>query len=559
MTAAAPTEAFVARYARRHPVTATFAGLHAHSGAWPDWSLEGLAAQHAEADALIAQLTGHGVHPDPVLEADRQVALGALAIEGAELEGTHMMRGNPSLWLGEVAFGLIGLMHDRDLSVDSTRSTAHLVQRIAELPTFLDAAPRTIVPGVMHPAVLERAQRELDAVEALVARGVPAWMHEADLAPHDVSALVTLLLDARHAVERTRTWLDGLAPSRDAQAGSAGLELFSRILQDGHQCRATPRELLEASRDALADATALLEERCREAGVEGWADAQARLADDAPDSARYLEEYAEAWQACAEAADRLIPMPTTDFAVAFEPIPTWVREASPALYYLYYRSPAPWRWPSRYRYEVPWIDGLEPAAARARLRQWNRSQLRLNHVVHHACLGHHRQNWAQARARGPVARLAAVDGASRLALAAGGTMAEGWSCYAVELYEERGLLSPLERVAEQHTRVRICARAVADLLLHAAGAPLEDVVALYERKGMMTAAAAHAEAVKNAIFPGMAIMYWLGTQAIHAARRDAAARAGDAFDLRAWHGQLLSYGALPLPTVISLMSQGAAA
>jgi uncharacterized protein (DUF885 family) len=255
-------------------------------------------------------------------------------------------------------------------------------------------------------------------------------------------------------------------------------------------------------------------------------------------------------------AEAVIPMPREAFQVAFEPIPAWARSASPALYWLYYRSPAPWRWPARYRYEVPWIDGRDAAGVRATLAQWNRSQLRLNHVVHHAGVGHHRQNWAQARARGPVARLAAVDGASRLALAAGGTMAEGWSCYAVELLEEEGRLSPLEQVAEQHTRVRICCRAVADLLLHAAGAPLEDVVALYERKGRLGAAAAHAEAVKNAIFPGMAIMYWLGTRTIHTARAAAAARPGAAFDRRDWHDRLLRYGALPLPTVVRLVADG---
>jgi uncharacterized protein (DUF885 family) len=553
VTAPAVTEAFVARYARRHPVTATFAGLHAHAGTWPDWSPAGLEAQRAEVDAMRTQLLSHATHPDPVLEADRQIALGALTIEAEEFDGTHMVRGNPSLWLGEVAFGLIGLMHDRDLSIEPSRHSAPLMQRIAELPAFLDAMPETIVPGTMHAAVLERAQRELDAVDALVTRGVPAWMQTTG----DMSSVVALLLEAQHALERTRAWLDGLPPNREANAGSAGPALFARVLADGHQCTASARDLLVEAREALAEATATLGVRCREAGVASWVDAQLQLAADMPDAGRYIGEYEDAWHRCAEAGDRVVPMPRDAFEVVFEQIPAWARDASPALYYLYYRSPAPWKWPARYRYEVPWIDGLSATAQEARLRQWNRSQLRLNHVVHHACLGHHRQNWAQARACGPVARLAAVDGASRLALAAGGTMAEGWSCYAVELYEELGLLSPLERVAEQHTRVRICCRAVADLLLHAAGAPLEDVAALYERKGLMTAAAAHAEAVKNAIFPGMAIMYWLGTRTIHAARAEASRQPG--FDLRTWHDRLLSYGALPLPTVMHLMQSGAAA
>ena len=59
-----------------------------------------------------------------------------------------------------------------------------------------------------------------------------------------------------------------------------------------------------------------------------------------------------------------------------------------------------------------------------------------------------------------------MDAASRIAMFAGGTLAEGWACYACDLAEEIGLLSPLERVAQQHTRVRLSARAVADLSLH---------------------------------------------------------------------------------------------
>jgi uncharacterized protein (DUF885 family) len=157
-----------------------------------------------------------------------------------------------------------------------------------------------------------------------------------------------------------------------------------------------------------------------------------------------------------------------------------------------------------------------------------------------------------------MARLAAVDGACRLALHAGGTMAEGWSCYAVELYEALGELTPLERVAEQHTRVRILCRALADLALHVDGASLAAAQAIYETEAMMPPAAAAAEAVKNAMFPGMAIMYWLGTRTIHAARAAAQQAAGAAFDLRAWHDQLLSYGALPLPVVVQLMRDGVA-
>ena len=62
--------------------------------------------------------------------------------------------------------------------------------------------------------------------------------------------------------------------------------------------------------------------------------------------------------------------------------------------------------------------------------------------------------------------MAAIDAASRIAMFCGGSLAEGWACYACDLMEEIGFLTPLEQAAQQHTRVRLLARAVVDLSLH---------------------------------------------------------------------------------------------
>jgi hypothetical protein len=48
----------------------------------------------------------------------------------------------------------------------------------------------------------------------------------------------------------------------------------------------------------------------------------------------------------------------------------------------------------------------------------------------------------------------------------GGTMAEGWACYATDLMDECGFLTPEESVSQQHTRARLLARAVVDIGLH---------------------------------------------------------------------------------------------
>ena len=93
---------------------------------------------------------------------------------------------------------------------------------------------------------------------------------------------------------------------------------------------------------------------------------------------------------------------------------------------------------------------VEPGHARGgqqRLLEANNdSVLKLNHVVHHGGIGHHVQNRHAFRVGSRIGQVAAVDCASRIALFCGGTMAEGWACYATDLMSEAGFLTPLEHM-----------------------------------------------------------------------------------------------------------------
>lgn len=230
--------------------------------------------------------------------------------------------------------------------------------------------------------------------------------------------------------------------------------------------------------------------------------------------------------------------------------------AAPSLYYLYYRSPAPHEPWGAHEYVVPPLDGLDGAEAiEAHLRLWNDSVIKLNHVVHHGALGHHVQNWHAHRSPSRIGRVAATDCASRVAMIQGGSMAEGWACYATDLMEEAGFLTADEAVAEQHTRVRLLARAINDLEFHRDRRSFTEAVRFYAEEAGLSRSAAHAEAVKNSMFPGTAMMYWLGTQGIHDLKREVAALMGSTFDLRAFHDALLSTGSIPVAVNARLMLQ----
>ena len=190
----------------------------------------------------------------------------------------------------------------------------------------------------------------------------------------------------------------------------------------------------------------------------------------------------------------------------------------------------------------------------SRLAAWNHSAITLNHVVHHGGVGHHLQNWhAIHRSRSRIGTIAAVDAASRIGMFLGGSMAEGWACYATGLTEELVLLTPLEQLSECHTRVRLLARAIVDLNLHLGAWSFDECVAYYMKEVGMASEVAVAETTKNSMFPATALMYWVGSQGIvdlRARMRDAQ---GSAFSLRAFHDELLGRGAIPVPLVARLM------
>ncbi|MBC8087451.1 MAG: DUF885 family protein, partial [Phycisphaerae bacterium] len=229
--------------------------------------------------------------------------------------------------------------------------------------------------------------------------------------------------------------------------------------------------------------------------------------------------------------------------------------SAPQLYWLFYRSPAPFDAYHTYDYVVTPVDDTLPVDEQLkRLSSWNHSTITLNHVVHHGGVGHHVQNWnAIHRSLSRVGTIAAVDCASRIGMFLGGSMAEGWACYATELVEELGLLTPLEVLSQQHTRVRQLARAVADIRLHTSDWSFDECAGFYVQQTGMSADMATAETTRNSMFPGTALMYWLGTQGIIDLRQQWQALRGAQFTLREFHDELLGWGSIPVPLVARLM------
>jgi len=553
---------FFTHYYSRRPVNATFTGVHAYDGELPDWSLDGLDALDDEMRSVGSALGKE--YPAPTSAAafrtnpdllDAELARAYLEVQRAENASMHGPRGNPALWTGEAIFSIIALM---------IREFAPLRERIDIAESRLAQYSSRLSPRAGNPqtrvarAWKEKALRDRDGAEILLTTGVISWFAWAELASTERDRVYKTAARAKARVRSFTAHVDGAQPDAPESTMSCGPELFDLLLNRGHFCTRSRVDLLTEAKDRFETARGDLDALAR--SVAGsWPDAQAQIAADRPTSDEYHSAFEKTWQACYQHVERANVVAWPDnWPIQYVSYPPWTADAAPHLYYLHYRSPAPFDAVDVHEYVVPGMPA-DPAEADQLLRVWNNSTIKLNHVVHHGAIGHHVQNWyAYNQQRSRIGKVAGVDCANRIGMFLGGTMTEGWACYATDLMEELGFLTPLERVSQQHTRVRMLARAIVDIELHQGTMSFADAVRFYETHVGMSPAAAKAEAVKNSMFPCTAIMYWLGTQGIHDLRDEMKRREGPRFSLRRFHGELLGYGSIPVPLIARMMTGGSA-
>jgi hypothetical protein len=541
--------AFFDSYYRLRPVNATFTGIHDHDHRLPDWSPEGLEAAMDEMRALRARLNESGA---ALQGCDDELARAFLDVQLAEHDSVHFQRGNPSLAIGEAAFGVISLM-TRPFADVRIRATA-AISRLNATPAFLTGAAQSIANGVPD-EWRAKCLRECAGTTRLLGDGIARWIEVESIPSPESDQLREAATGASAAVDAFRQWLERDVPAAPTPRLACGSDFLDLLIARGHVCDRSRRDLAAEANAELDEALAQLHERARKIAPGGWPEVQQRLADEHPTTADYLSTYQRVWDACRQRAEEADLVTWPDFPIRYVPIPVHARDAAPFLYYLFYRSPAPFDRLPVHDYVVMPIDvAMDTAEQERRLRATNTSVITLNHVIHHGAIGHHVQNYYAYHGHSEIGRVAAVDCASRIGMFLGGTMAEGWACYATDLMEGCGFLTPEQSLAQQHTRARLLARAVVDIGLHERSLDFDAAVAVYRDRIGMPHEAASAEACKNSMFPGTALMYWLGTHAIHRLRRERERVEGAAFSLRRFHDRLLSFGSIPVPLIARIWS-----
>lgn len=531
-------------YYRRFPVNASFIGRQEFDSALPDFSAAGRQATIGEINALLE--SGRALATEDLTAMERldfQAAQGFLETQLWELSSGHVYERNPSYYCGEAIFGVMGLFlsGERSLAARTAAATA----RMAAIPDFLRQAQAELRSAPR--AWIDRALEECQGGLAFFQEGVQALAAEQGIS---APAFLAAARQAAQGFSEFSAYLRNVLLPQATDEYAAGPEALDLLIRRAHFLDESAVEIAAYAEKEWAGADAYLREHAQDFGASSPEEALARLAGCHPAAQDYLASFRQTWDAARRvaAAEALVTWP--DFPIEYQERPVWSRQAAPHLYFLFYRAPAAFNRPAVHPYLV---SPLPQDNQEAFLRANNDSVIKLNHVVHHGSIGHHVQNWNAFHSASRVGQVAGVDTASRIAMLTAGTLVEGWACYATGLMAEHGFLTPLEAYSEYQGRRRMCARAVVDVRLHRGDFTFDQAVSYYRQKAGMSAAAARAEVTKNSMFPGGALMYITGQDAIFRLRAELRARAGQAFDLRAFHDQFLSYGALPTALICKEM------
>jgi hypothetical protein len=549
-------DTFIQAHFRLQPVTATFAGNHDHDDRLPDYSPEGLGAARAERCRLRRELAGAGlglISPADISGRDWIAIDGALAdatleIELAEADSSHFLGGNPLLPILEALHGIVSIALSApapgELAVESA------IARLKAFPSFLPGARRSLGDGPVPAAWRDLAVRACDGGVALLA-DLAGWPVAGGAPVAQCRAFQDAASHATAAVDWYRAWVaarEEASPTRYAAGGS----FLDTIVRRGHGAERPVEAMRHEARASLEREVNRLHDLLRAGGDATWDAVRARLSAHQPAVDEVLASCTAAWQELREASAGLVTWPGA--SVEFVPMPTWARRAAPDLSWRLYRSPPPLDLPVTDRYHVPLPDEAADGATREHFaKAWNGVAIRLQHVLHHGGLGRHNAYRHAAQAPSRIGRLAAVDGASRIAMLVGGSMVEGWAAYAVEMMEEAGILSPDEILAAQRERVQIMVRAVVDLELHTGWLSYDRAVQFHHEVALVPVAAARAEVTRCSMFPGTGMMRWFGLRELWRARHAAESSLRDRFDARTFHDSVLGCGAIPVPLVTRLM------
>ena len=537
------------------PISATAIGDHRHDGEIDDLSAEGRARSLAFSRDMLARL-------DAIDAAalSRQNQVDALILRNqlrSDIWGTETLQSwawDPQLYNGLAGSAIYGLMA-RDFAPmpdrlkSATLRMEKLPQLYAQMRSNLDAAR---VPKIHAETVARQNGGVLVLIDQFITPNLDA------LKGSDRRRLEDAIAAVRAAVAQNQQWLDKTLVPGAGGDFRLGAQMYDQKLAFSLNSALSRREIKQRAEAELKRARREMYGIARQV-LKGKPGAPALPANPSPAQQQAAIEAAlELAYAERPARDQVVPFAkqtlaaATDFVrqhdlvtVPDDPVkiilmPEFQRGVAVA----YCDSPGPLDKGLDTYYAIsPIPDDWTAQQTESFLREYNDRMIHLL-SIHEAMPGHYLEG----------AHSADFDSTLRAVLRSG-LFAEGWAVYTEKMMADAGYLDndPLFRLVQLKFYLRTIGNAILDQGVHVDGWSRAQAMDFMTRQTFQQEREAAGKWVRAQLTSAQLPTYFVGVQEHFDTRRAVEARRGADFDLKAYHDQVLSYGAPPVRFVRQLM------
>lgn len=540
---------------RLSPVAATQAGDHRFDAELDDLSAAGRQRRVDTSKALLAKLDAIDAGK---LSRENQVDAALLRNQlQSDIWSNDVLQDwawDPQLYGGLAGGAIYGLMA-RDFAPLPERIAA-ATARMEKLPALFAQARANLDPARVPKIHAQTVARQNAGILSIVDTFITP--HLDALPAADAARTRAAIATLKQAVDAQQAWLDKtLVPNAkgDFRIGADKYDQKLKFALSSSLSRAEIKQRAEAEMQRVRAQmygiarTVLAGKAGAPALPEQPTDAQQQAAIEAALELAYADHPArdkvvdDAKAALQSATDfvrekNLVTLPDAPVDVIL--MPEFQRGVAVA----YCDSPGPLDKGQKTFYAIsPIPDDWSRAQADSFLREYNSRMIQLL-SIHEGIPGHYLEGWHSAKYP------SMLRGVLR-----SGVFAEGWAVYTERMMQEQGYLGgdPLFHLVQLKFYLRTIANALLDQGVHVDGWSREQAMHLMTHDAFQQESEAAGKWVRAQLTSAQLPTYFVGVQE-HLDLREAMRRKlGGRFDLKAYHDQVLSYGAPPVRYVRELM------
>jgi uncharacterized protein (DUF885 family) len=537
------------------PVSATQIGEHRYDSEIDDLSAEGRKKSLDFSRKMLAELGAMDVSKlSRENQVDAAILRNQLEYDAWGNETLQSWAWDPQVYSGLAGGALYNLMAREFAPLPDRLKSA--IDRMEKIPTLLAQARANLDPARVPKIHAETVAKQNAGILSIVDSFITP--HAKELPEAEQQRLAAATGTLKKAVEEHQQWLDKTLVHNAKGDFRVGEKIYDQKLKFALLSSLSRAEIKQRAEGELkrvrgemyAIAQQVLKDKPGAPALPASpSDEQQQKAIEAALELAYAERPArdkvvpDAEAALKSATDfvrakDLVTLP--DAPVDIIPMPEFQRGVAVA----YCDSPGPLDKNLKTFYAIsPIPEDWSQAQVDSFLREYNSRMIHLL-SIHEGTPGHYLEGWHSAKFPSTLR-----------AVLRSGLFAEGWAVYTERMMADAGYLDndPLFRLVQLKFYLRTIGNAILDQGVHVDGWSREQAMDLMVRQTFQQEREAAGKWTRAQLSSAQLPTYFVGAQEHFDLRKAMEAKLGDKFNAKAYHDQVLSYGAPPVRFVRELM------